>query len=556
MIHVTRKVLLVFAALIAILPAASHAKTSFNVEMQSRIEQLNKAQNYKVLQHDMYGRIFIAQLYQTSNYQPVWDDGLAEVLAEEIRNLRNDGLNPEDYWFAPLDALLADKRRRLTDTSAAADLDMLLTEAFIRAYYNLLVGKADPERLDENFNFSKPLNAENQRPVVIKKLLQGRIREVFNRARPPEHSHSRLRDALAQYRGYEESGGWEPVQPGTTLKPGTRSARVSQVRARLSVTGDYTGKTSSPDLFDAELEQAVRSFQARHGLEIDGAVGADTIEAMNVPVQQRIDQLRVNLERQRWYMHENRDEYIVTDIAGFNVYWIRNNEVIWSTRAQVGKDYSQTPVFKDKLRTIVFNPTWTIPPGIMYRSILPNLKKDPGYLGKKGYLLLTHDGKEVDPLTVDWSKIEKMPYIVRQPAGPNNALGLVKFLFPNKHLVYLHDTNHREHFADASRTFSSGCVRIQNPFDFAELLLADQEDWNREKIDALVKSGETKWVKLEKPIRIIIAYSTASARNGKVYFKEDIYDRDARVLKALDAPFSLRERDIRASVSQSSGAAR
>jgi L,D-transpeptidase YcbB len=191
----------------------------------------------------------------------------------------------------------------------------------------------------------------------------------------------------------------------------------------------------------------------------------------------------------------------------------------------------------------VFNPTWTIPPGIMYRTILPNLKKDPNYLGKKGFLLLTHDGKEVDPLSVDWASIDKMPYIVRQPAGPNNSLGLVKFLFPNKHLVYLHDTNHREHFADASRSFSSGCVRIEKPFDFAEKLLAGQGDWNRSKIDATVSSGETKWVKLDKPIRIIIAYSTASARNGKVRFKEDIYHRDNKVLKALDAPFKIRAQD-------------
>lgn len=162
---------------------------------------------------------------------------------------------------------------------------------------------------------------------------------------------------------------------------------------------------------------------------------------------------------------------------------------------------------------------------------------------KKGYLLLTQDGKEVDPKSVDWATLKKMPYIVRQPPGPDNALGLVKFMFPNKHAVYLHDTNHRENFADIKRPFSSGCVRVDNPFDLAEKLLAGQEDWDRQKIDGVVASGETTRVNLEKPIRIIIAYGTASMRDGQVYFREDIYDRDAKVLKALHAPFKVRVQD-------------
>ena len=535
----------IIAILMAVyfVPAPAFSSVDVSGEIQLRIEQIGKAADYRIAKHSMHGKVFLADLYQANNFKPVWDDGLAEVLGDEIQNLSYDGLDPADYWFPSLDALLGKKQNRSLDAAQQAELDLLLSEAFVRAYYNLLVGKVDPERLDENFNFPRPLNAEKRRPAVIAMLLQGRVADIFARARPPEHAHRRLKEALAEYRAYAEAGGWPTVQTGAPLKPGDSGKRVAQLRARLSVTGDYTGKADDPNLFDADLEQAVKRFQERHGLDIDGTAGPATLEAMNVPVQQRIDQLRVNLERQRWFMHENHDEYIVADIAGFNVYWIRNSEIIWSTRAQVGKDYSQTPVFKDMLRTIVFNPTWTIPPGIMARSILPNLKKDPDYLGKKGYLLLTHDGKEIDPLSVDWSKIDKMPYIVRQPAGPNNALGMVKFLFPNKHLVYLHDTNHREHFADASRSFSSGCVRIEHPFDFAERLLAGQEDWDRNKIDATVKSGETKWVTLDQPIRIIIAYSTAAARNGMVYFKHDIYNRDASVLKALDAPFMLRRQD-------------
>jgi murein L,D-transpeptidase YcbB/YkuD len=177
----------------------------------------------------------------------------------------------------------------------------------------------------------------------------------------------------------------------------------------------------------------------------------------------------------------------------------------------------------------------------MGRSILPGLKKDPDYLGKKGYLLLTQDGKEVDPKTVDWDSVNTMPYMVRQPAGPTNALGLVKFLFPNKHLVYLHDTNHREHFSDTSRSFSSGCARIDKPFDFAERLLAGQGDWTRQKIDKVVASGKTVRVNLDRPVRIIIAYSTVAPREDGVYFRPDVYNRDKNLLTALDGSFKLRD---------------
>jgi len=296
-------------------------------------------------------------------------------------------------------------------------------------------------------------------------------------------------------------------------------------------------------LFDPAVEDAVKAFQERHGLDVDGAIGAKTVAAMNVPVQERIEQLRVNLERQRWYVHENRGEFIVTDIAGFNVYLVRDDVVIWDAKVQVGKAYRQTPVFKDMIRYLEFNPTWTIPPGILRRSILPNLKKDPDYLDKKGYLLLTQDGKRVDPKTVDWASIKTMPYIVREPPGPDNALGLVKFMFPNKHMVYLHDTNHREQFSASSRTFSSGCVRVERPFELAEKLLAGQKDWDRRKIDAVVASGKTTRVNLEKPMRVVIAYSTAVARDGRVFFREDVYNRDAKVSNALDAPFRKRRRD-------------
>ncbi|TNF91900.1 MAG: hypothetical protein EP297_14710 [Gammaproteobacteria bacterium] len=294
---------------------------------------------------------------------------------------------------------------------------------------------------------------------------------------------------------------------------------------------------------DDKLAKAVERFQQRHGLDADGAVGKNTLAELNTPVEKRINQIRVALERQRWYLHEAKGEFLAVDIAGFQAYWIKDEKVIWEEIVQVGKSYTNTPVFKDRIRYLEFNPTWTIPPGIMRRTILPNLKKDPEYLDKKGYLLLTQDGKPVDASTIDWGSIDRMPYIVRQPPGKDNALGLVKFMFPNKHAVYLHDTNHRELFDRTQRTTSSGCVRVDNPFDLAERLLDGQDDWDREKIDQVIASGKTTRVNLDKPVRIIIAYNTVYADQESVHFKQDVYKRDSAVLKGLNGKFRLRKQD-------------
>jgi len=526
-----------------LLPGILLANAAFKDEVISRIKAGEGKADLQVGEQVIYGSTFVASLYQSNGYVPAWDDDAITDLRLEIQDLKNDGLNPGDYWFPAIDILISNRQKADLDAASAVDLDMLLTEAFIRAYYNLFVGKVDPESLDDDFNFSRLLGSAELRPRIIAQLEKGAIADAFQQARPATEGYSNLKAALAQYRGYQQQGGWLTVQEGKTLKPGDKGVRVAQARARLAVTGDYTANSGSPELFDSTLEDAVKHFQNRHGLDADGAIGAKTIATMNVSVRQRIDQQRVNLERQRWYAHENQGEFIVTDIAGYYVHWIRDGELFWSAKAQVGTSYTQTPMFKDTIRYIEFNPTWTIPSSILARSTLPKLKKDPDYLTKKGYLLLTRDGKEVDPKSVNWSSVKKIPYIVRQPPGPDNALGLVKFMFPNKHAVYLHDTNHREHFADTKRSFSSGCVRVDNPFDLAEKLLAGQGDWNRQKIDEVVASGKTTRVNLEKPVRIIIAYGTASMRDGQVYFREDVYDRDAKVLKALDAPFRVRAQD-------------
>ncbi|MGD9310949.1 MAG: L,D-transpeptidase family protein, partial [Desulfosarcina sp.] len=422
------------------------------------------------------------------------------------------------------------------------------TEAFLRAVYHLFFGKADPERIDADINFARTYADKDAMPVLLAYIRQGKIDAAFDWARPKSKYYQWLKVGLDRYRSYRTAGGWSSIPAGDALKPGLTDPRVATLRKRLAVTADLPAdgaETNDTAVFDPQLEAAVKVFQTRHGLDVDGIVGPDTLNAMNVPVSERIEKIRVNLERGRWILHEAYEEYLVADIAGFHIFWATGEESIWKEQIQVGQAYTKTPVFKGEIRYLDFNPTWTIPPGILKRSVIPGLKRDPDYLSKKGYRLLTPKGQPVDPKTVNWKALKGFPYIVRQPPGPNNALGQVKFLFPNPHYVFLHDTNHRELFDLTKRTFSSGCIRVRNPLDLAERLLAGQENWTRKRIEAVVASGKTTRVILKRPMRILIAYNTAHVptAGAQVHFREDIYQRDTAVLAALEGPFRLHRRD-------------
>jgi murein L,D-transpeptidase YcbB/YkuD len=270
---------------------------------------------------------------------------------------------------------------------------------------------------------------------------------------------------------------------------------------------------------------------------------------MNVPVEKRIEQILVNLERGRWVYRDIDEEFLLVNIAGFRANYVDDNELQWDARAQVGKDYRQTPVFKAELKYLVFNPTWTVPPTILKKDVLPAIKRDVGYLAKKNMKVIDRSGKVVDPASLDWSKYSgsNFPYSIRQDPGPVNALGLVKFIFPNKHFVFLHDTPSKALFNRETRTFSSGCIRVEYPFVLAEALLKDSLKWNREKIEELIDSGKTKTVYLKKPIPVLILYATAfpSLEDDFIQFRKDVYSRDQVILEELREPFKRKERHLR-----------
>ena len=229
-------------------------------------------------------------------------------------------------------------------------------------------------------------------------------------------------------------------------------------------------------------------------------------------------------------------KYLIVNIAGFQVFLVENGKKIWETRVQVGRPYHATPVFKDTVRYLDFNPTWTVPPGILRNETLPAIRKDPNYLSRNNMSVVTHSGTIVDPSSIDWAATASkgFPHMIRQEPGPHNALGRVKFMFPNQYMVYLHDTPSKGLFARSERAFSHGCIRTENPFDLAGLLLADQ-GWDRERIDQVVASKRNTRVNLEDPITVMLLYWTAWAdAEGTVSFRKDVYNRDPAIIKGLE----------------------
>jgi murein L,D-transpeptidase YcbB/YkuD len=433
------------------------------------------------------------------------------------------------------------------DAELHADFDILLTDSLIRLGYHYLFGKVDPVTINTAWNMTRDINDRDPARVIPEIVEAHAVAEMIERLKPDHLFYRQLKQKLAEYRRIAGNGGWKSIPAGKPLKIGMVGPRVATLRERLAMTGDLTEASTTPEVFDEALKQAVQKFQIRHRLYVDGVAGKNTLAAMNVPVEKRIDQIRVNLERFRWVLHQIPETFVVADIAGFEVYYVHRNEDLWRARAQVGKPYRETPCFRSEIRYVVINPTWTIPPGILAKDILPAVKRDAKYLKKRNISVINRNGEVVDPKTIKWSRYNarNFPYILRQEPGPNNALGRVKIIFPNRYFVYIHDTPSKNLFKRSERAFSSGCIRVERPFELTRLLLNDSDRWSPEKLNQAVASKKTQTIFLPTRIPVLLLYLTAHVDNdGSMVFKKDIYKRDSAVLKALNGRFSFRKQPV------------
>lgn len=399
-----------------------------------------------------------------------------------------------------------------TTPAGLAELDLLLSAA-------LLVNAVDPE----------DLLAPGPHPRVLEDLADG---AAPARWLPPDPVFWRLRAAIGPYRAKVEAGGWPAVNGGGKLEPGVRDGRIQQVRQRLLASGDLTLSSPDPGLYDGALVEAVKRFQARHGLAVDGVIGQGTIDAMNVPAEARLAALILNLRQLHDEARDWGDDYVMVNLAAAQLELVQEGAAAAAYNVIVGRTDRPTPELDSAIDRLEFNPYWTVPAGIYAKDFLPKLRKDPGYIGHYRNLRVyraTEPANEVDPASIDWFSPEakQMRLRLRQDPGPENALGPAKFLFPNDYDVYLHGTNKPELFAKSARFLSSGCVRLPDPLGFAELVLKHDPQWSRARIDRIVKTRKNQGVRLATPLPVHLVYDTAWVdAAGTVQFRADIYGRD------------------------------
>jgi L,D-transpeptidase YcbB len=533
-----RSVLSVFSvAALSVLSAAAQSVPADNT-LRTRIEELRLKPTTLVRGERMRYPDAVAKFYEARAFAQVWripkasDEVLRAIRASEL-----DGLTPEDYHLAAITSAL-EAQARTPSPELATEVQLLLADAVAGLAEHLRFGKVKPSSLDKRWNvdprgMAPPLETtldEIAKAVAVDTAIDG--------LRPKHFIYTGLTGALARMRALAAAGGWPSIAvAGASIKPGASDPRVPAIRKRLSITGELAATAATTDpLYDADLHAAVKNFQAHHRLTDDGVIGRGTLEAMNVSADARVGQLRVNLERARWVVGGLLDTFVLVNLPAFKVYVIRERKNVWETRAQIGRAARQTPTFRADMRYLVLNPDWTVPPTILAQDVLAGMRKGQNTIAKKNLTIFDDRGKPVDPATIDWENAtpRTFRYTLRQPPGPDNALGRVKFIFPNPHSIFLHDTPSRELFAADQRTFSSGCIRIENPLDLARLLLEGNATWTPTKMQDVLDSKQQQTINLATPLQVLIVYWTASVgATGEVRFAKDVYNLDGAVLRAL-----------------------
>jgi len=485
----------------------------------------------------------LIEFYDQRYHRSIWFDGDQfkkdpEVLIAEIKDSYGEGLKPADYHLDFIENSVKDPELFTADSlGKKALLEILLTNAYLSLASDYLNGKIDPEIIIEDYNHQDD-NLEAQK--LLKLLVEEeRLAQILETQLPKSSNYTQLRDKLYLYRDSGKIKEWPQINTDETLALEAEGRAVAQLVENLSARA-YLNLESldNRESFSQQVKRSVVRFQLDNGLNADGIVGSKTRKALNIPLEQRIKQIIVNMERWRWLPENLGSRYIYVNIADYNLKLYENNQLKMEMKTIVGQEQRSTPVFSDEIDYLVLNPYWYVPKSIAVKDKLPLIKEDYKYLQENNYSLFQYTGnnnlKEIDPAEVDWSEIDKdnFNYLLRQNPGDENALGRVKFMFPNRFSIYLHDTPSKYLFSETERGFSSGCIRIEKPVDLAEYLLKDQEKWDRQAIEAEMKKDKEKTVYLNNPIKIYLQYNTVWVDSlGNLNFREDIYGRDQKIIE-------------------------
>ena len=521
--------------------------------IRTQVEGAGGPSRMTVCDNQIRCSVVLPFFYERRDYRPAWirEDGFsanATALVKAIEGASKEGLTPSDYHLDRIRRMVSGDFLReppedLIEPRELAEMDIFLTDVFLIYASHLLSGRVDPVRLD-------PLWKADRRKVdliqVLEEALSGnRVEEALRSLVPAHKEYLGLRQALGRYQEMARQGGWQQIPEGTRLKEGNRGEEVSLLKKRLTAEEFLMSDQGADiDLFDETLKQALMRYQAEHVLEPDGVLGPKTIASLNTPVEERVRQIEANMERWRWLPRDLGSRHVRVNIAGFRLDVMENGSSVMHMRVVTGKPFYSTPVFSDRITYLVINPSWEVPPSIAARKILPKARHDKEFLRSQGFRVSIGWGAgrvSIDPDSVDWKRItpRTLRYRFTQAPGPLNALGRVKFMFPNEFSVYLHDTPEKGLFARARRDYSSGCIRVEKPVDLAEYLLKDRPDWPPDRIRSVLTGEETVTytVKIPDPIPIHILYCTAWVdEGGRVHFGPDIYQRDVILERALRQP--------------------
>ncbi|WP_052733056.1 L,D-transpeptidase family protein [Hymenobacter terrenus] len=483
------------------------------------------------------------------NHQPVPQ---AQTLQDIIAKAQDEGLKPKDYQIKDFKKLFAELEKARPDSARRNALerkiDVALTGTYLKWASDYYRGVANPRDTKSTLWQVKP-NKIKLHKALLTFLGERKSRYNYYEFAPLHPEYDQLKKALATYRAQERAGGWPILPAGLNLRPGQSSSAVAALRKRLLDSSGGAEAAALPTdtarhnptpvalTYDPELVKAVKLFQQDAGLKPTGIVSGETLRQLNVPIEARIDQLILNMERWRWLPKRFEPDYLLVNIPEYTLHVIeRGKEAFWMP-VIVGKVLHETPIFSDKMEYVVLAPYWNVPFSIIENELRRNLVADPNYLDRLDMEVVKGWGRKaevIDPTTIDWANVTQatFKYTLRRRPGPKNDLGDVKFLFPNSNDIYLHDTPHDELFSQSNRSFSHGCVRVKEPIKLASYLLRNRPEWDEQTILDSIATRREKYITLKEKLPVYLVYFTAWAdAAGHPHFRDDIYGLDKKLAR-------------------------
>ncbi|SET12310.1 Murein L,D-transpeptidase YcbB/YkuD [Nitrosomonas marina] len=492
--------------------------------------------------HEYIDLTKLQEFYSARDYRPAWTDSVTQLTRLEIAlsfigTAENEGLESREYR---LDRLMQLFKTR--NPSERFELEFLTTLSLLRFSNDLYRGRFTASRLDPDWHIPQPaFNAIN---FLLSTVDTDTFQQSLLGLAPNIPNYHLLKQVLLKFRNLAERGvSWQHIPDMPLLRPGESHQAIPLIRIRIAQAYETHDKTEynlshseesiNSTIYDRSLVNAIKAFQLQHGLNADGIIGKNTINALNKTLDEKIQQLRITMERLRWLPRELGSRYLLVNTAGFQLAAVENDEYMLDMRIIVGRDYRSTPSFNSRITHLIINPYWNIPASIASKDLLPKQQKNPDYFTSQNirvYSDYAYNAEPIDPDSIDWLAIRRgFPYILRQDPGIHNALGTIKFMLPNPFSIYLHDTPTKTLFNKDIRTFSSGCIRLEKPLQLAEFALRKQ--LTQETLKAQIEFGKTRQINLPEPLPTFIVYLTAWIDSeNNIHYSPDSYQRDRRAL--------------------------